>query len=1227
MGETPPIVQRRAVHMYMCSDLLDGLRTIGLSPMLYALWNRAQEATRNWELANMAEYDTCKTGSSALFAAVIRNVEAEIAHWLDMYVGGIFNDFVKFFDSMNINILLEEAIRTEYPPVEMCMAIQQHMAPRTIQIHQFVSKPIQIWNSIIAGCKQSIPMTRVYFLRGMPEVNKSGCRPKLQDIDNKNIVEEVEAKIDEQVGKSRLYVDDCAQSATDPIESRFYNKLGNSFMKFNKLRIKLKLGLSNKGVICCSDYMVAKRLQKELRSNYGVEYQVARSCRDIGVSYTAGKSRPTTELIKKFDGAWSRNRKIAGLSKINRGARKLFSASGFSASVWGHPACGLSVSMMIQLERRAANSTGVRAEGRCRHMTLTACYGYRGHPKARIFRETFKIFFQVLQFFQKAGDFPLLSRAWEKAKNAIGTSADIRGHLSTVLYYLKVLGWQSLAVNVWVDNGGRRWTLDDDSTSPETLIVAAIDRLNDIDALEASNHYGGEGMQNGVDYTNTFAWLNSKNIDYVDKCGLETILAAGICPNTRVCQWHNDVSPSCSRCGHFSDDLLHFCWTCPANADIEDVAILDTQDLIPTAKCKFGVETCLWTRGIIPANLSLEPLKWECNKPKQDVSFQSTLASSHPWCGTMYGDASGGKFSAYRDLRRVGCGLIMLSSDSNALMAAINFNLPGEVQTIPRGELYAIVIGVTLAPENSSIDFVTDNQGNYDKYNKGRDFAVLTANGDLFRQIFIAIQLKNIRLTVRWMPSHRKDSDELPIGVSKRDVVGNNFADVEAGKAAVLHEVDLNASTNLLHYRYLAGRIQRRIVAILQSLPKRTNIEKPLRIPFRPADLEALLPHSQHVLYFSGDYVCCARCRASYKKQSCHVRRWMISDCLNIGDNNDRPRPVPPDFLNIGNKSIHHSHSLNIFKGLIYCRNCGCRAQAGRRNSIRKLAISCQPPTDYGKLSITALRQGKPPPNLGGWPCNKEGFHLLHKTVLEPCSEFAEQLIKDRPSLSPSEAAAVSRAMLQCAEQLANQDCNVGKPESTLITMKDISAPVKQGEINPPAQPTMLNMFDQPLGCIPFGAIPDFGEPNDAPYTGGFNLVALHQVVELQAHTTQDMSKLIVDNAQFLGEAMDDQDRQWYTHLNNVDEVSVDCDMHTSNLAVCVEDQADFAEHAARNRQLSRSTHEQPVNTTTTSSSSIGPIISVTAQSQFAEHSAQGRQLSRMTSEQALEYYMNQHNA
>ena len=213
------------------------------------------------------------------------------------------------------------------------------------------------------------------------------------------------------------------------------------------------------------------------------------------------------------------------------------SGSVFPGSVWGHPACGFSLSLFTQLERRAASSTGVKAKGRCRHLTLAGCFGRKGHPKAHIFRETMSMFLQVLQFYQKSNDFAVLVGVWEKARNArISDVNEIKGHLSTMLYYLNFLGWDSIAINVWRDHTGKDWTLDSDSTSPESLICAAIDRLNKIDAINAAQHYGGAGLQDGVDYCNSFAWHRSKNISYADKCCLETIFAASICPKARVAQ-------------------------------------------------------------------------------------------------------------------------------------------------------------------------------------------------------------------------------------------------------------------------------------------------------------------------------------------------------------------------------------------------------------------------------------------------------------------------------------------------------------------------------------------------------------------------------------------------------------------------------------------------------------------------------------------------------------------
>ena len=90
-----------------------------------------------------------------------------------------------------------------------------------------------------------------------------------------------------------------------------------------------------------------------------------------------------------------------------------------------------------------------------------------------------------------------------------------------------------------------------------------------------------------------------------------------------------------------------------------------------------------------------------------------------------------------------------------------------------------------------------------------------------------------------------------------------------------------------------------------------------------------------------------------------------MSSCLPSPDD-DRPVPLPFEELHIGNKFTHISHQLNKFRGLIYCRRCGCRAG----NAILKnLSTPCQPPSaTYGRLSLSRLREGKLPPGLLEFP-------------------------------------------------------------------------------------------------------------------------------------------------------------------------------------------------------------------------------------------------------------------
>ena len=80
----------------------------------------------------------------------------------------------------------------------------------------------------------------------------------------------------------------------------------------------------------------------------------------------------------------------------------------------------------------------------------------------------------------------------------------------------------------------------------------------------------------------------------------------------------------------------------------------------------------------------------------------------------------------------------------------------------------------------SIIEYLTDNQGVYNICNS----FTISINSDLYLSILSGTIEKAIRLRVRWMPSHLKDGDDLPTGVSRKDIPGNRLADDLAGKTA-----------------------------------------------------------------------------------------------------------------------------------------------------------------------------------------------------------------------------------------------------------------------------------------------------------------------------------------------------------------------------------------------------------------------------------------------------------
>jgi len=220
---------------------------------------------------------------------------------------------------------------------------------------------------------------------------------------------------------------------------------------------------------------------------------------------------------------------------------------------------------------------------------------------------------------------------------------------------------------------------------------------------------------------------------------------------------------------------------------------------------------CLWLRGILPQSLMAID---EAHLPTNHIVAKYTNEPDGQWqSGTYYGDASGGEFTEYPELRRCGCGVAFVLDDGSLSYGA-SFNLPGQVQTVARGELYALVFLVGKLAPSTVVDFVTDNEGVYKMFNQGRTASKNSVNCDLYTALFHDIECKAVRLTVRWMPSHLKPTDVRPPGVSLLDVQGNEHADRLAGEAALTACVPLHVSAPYLSNVRLTRKIQHRLATI-----------------------------------------------------------------------------------------------------------------------------------------------------------------------------------------------------------------------------------------------------------------------------------------------------------------------------------------------------------------------------------------------------------------------------
>ena len=143
-----------------------GSRTVAIASTIYRLLMELDnEELEQFERTNAFVNDSAKAGASGTIATEDRALEAEMAHDAGCHTLTMLYDMKKFFDSINISKLFELAAACLFP-LKLVLSMVVHHAPRRLKLSTALSEPITaLGRSILAGCKRSTQLARVYTLQ------------------------------------------------------------------------------------------------------------------------------------------------------------------------------------------------------------------------------------------------------------------------------------------------------------------------------------------------------------------------------------------------------------------------------------------------------------------------------------------------------------------------------------------------------------------------------------------------------------------------------------------------------------------------------------------------------------------------------------------------------------------------------------------------------------------------------------------------------------------------------------------------------------------------------------------------------------------------------------------------------------------------------------------------------------------------------------------------------
>ena len=928
-----------------------GDRILGMLPYTMKVWSKLRyPLSERWSDEIGEFWDTAIKGSSPLQASLARACMDECCFTMGISCATILLDLEKFYDSISIIKLCQAGLMQGFPAVILAMELQMFLAPRYLRERQWISRPITIGKSLVAGSPHG------------GKLAKALLGPILQ-----RAHEKYQFSI-----MMKTFVDDTI-IRSEGTASNVETTLVQAGTSIGHDMLSAGLTISPKTVVVASSSGIANSVARALRGQ-GIRATSAHAATDLGADVASGRARARASARRRMVKA---SRRAAAIHKIRRIARLkkesqgLWKTGAMPSGTYSHQHHGLPEYEVLRLRRQAAAAASGVGPGRCLTTALGIEYGDDDPAKSTRRQQ---IAGRLTMWRQCPSIHERIQQSWDKILARIRKAGQrrwriVRGPVGATIATLLEINWDPISATQWDTDAGKSWLiparededfkkLNADYSEIFSDINSSVDRIL---WARASKHQAGDDLHSGGD----FSMIRQEHRRFAIKeqfseIALNTVVTTGgQWTRTRMVAAAYDVSPLCPRCGDQDESLFHRIWTCAANCDHEDYT--DSNCLIGQAVANFEASPSFWLRGV-PAASDTIPVFDE--SPPISASFGDFLGIVRDAEGfaEIFGDGSGGEHSSDRRRRRAGLGFVSLAPGALDPIAGFSSSLAGRVQTVPRAELSAFLAALEQIP--GKIRYMTDHLALAQVWSKGVSLHLASStppsNVDLWTRILEAAGDRVIQCV--WIPAHVEARD-IRSEEALRNAAGNECADLLAGLGAQagMQQRLTNPDTDRRDAEgaLIRRRARRALAASIQADPwtsSRPEAPVALRVPI----LTRFLRASQHQWRKVGAKYFCRVCSQFENRDT--IREGSLSRCC--------PRPQGLGFSPlvghqlISGKLLCSSHKLTFWGrfGLTFCNVCGKSATSDPRWLMNR----CQP-TPKGTQDLARIARGLFP-NVGGPP-------------------------------------------------------------------------------------------------------------------------------------------------------------------------------------------------------------------------------------------------------------------